>query len=425
MMERIRLFKYGFAVPEYDWPGGNNLIAPAFSEVILFTENDPPTSLLPQLQVGTGFSRLNPLDAKAVNNATLLNTMEGTRAFQLESAGRPGDLSNIDRVAAKLGGYRHALVPSNPGFVVELKGGAGSRPLRAIGHGLVGAGDLIQSPDALPEWSPLPLQRERPIGEWIRTILVSPETREAIGEPPWELSLDMPEGQLRFPVTVGVGPGLKSADAMIPAILSGILRSGQRVTGIRYREADGSFMVSNAGFPSFRLFARDMSGVGRLVHDLEADGILVEADVEAIENISRTDAQLGQVIQIIAGITVVGAMVALAAGLLMSVERKKREFGLLRLYGFPPTLLLMFVGLQSLIVSGTALGAAMLLVPLFNRLQVGLVRASQGNDQFPVLLTDDNLVAFGTGAAGIAIAVSVVTAVRLLAIEPADAIRWR
>jgi ABC-type antimicrobial peptide transport system permease subunit len=127
----------------------------------------------------------------------------------------------------------------------------------------------------------------------------------------------------------------------------------------------------------------------------------------------------------IAGITVVGAMVALAAGLLMSVERKKREFGLLRLYGFPPALLLIFVGLQSLILSGLALGSAMLLIPLLNRLQVGLMDASGGGAEFPVLLTADNIVDFSAGAAGIALAVSLVTGIRLLAIEPADAIRWR
>lgn len=425
MMERIRLFKYGFAVPEYDWPGGNNLIAPAFSELILFTDEELPMSLLPQLQVGTGFSRLNPLDAEGVSNATLLRGVEGTRAFRLESVGRPGDLSNVDRVAVKLGGYRHALVPANPGFLVELKGGAGSRPLRAVGHGIAGAGELIQDPGGQLEWTSLLVQRERPIGEWVRTILVSPETQEAVGQPPWELSIDMPEGKLRFPVSVGESLALKGADAMIPAVLSGILRSGQRVTGIRYREADGNFVVGNGGFPSFRLFARDMSSVGPLVRDLEAEGILVEADVEAIENISRTDAQLGQVVKMIAGITVVGAMVALAAGLLMSVERKKREFGLLRLYGFPPALLLIFVGLQSLILSGLALGSAMLLIPLLNRLQVGLMDASGGGAEFPVLLMADNIVDFSSGGAGIALAVSLVTGIRLLAIEPADAIRWR
>ncbi len=423
--ERIRLFKYGFAVPEYDWPGGNKQVSPVYSQLVVLTRSDFPESAKYALQSDTGFSKLTSLKPDEVLEITGITPAEGSKAFLLETVGRPGAASNVKRVVSKLGGNPGCILVSNPSFEGTLAGSKGPVSLTVRSLGIEQPGEFLKGAPALPEWTRFGKGEAGDLGEWIRTLAVPREIADAAGDPPWTLQIGMPNGLLSFPVTIETADHVPEGSAMVPFALGGIVRSGQRAVGVKYRAEDGIFIVDSSGYQSLRLFAKTPSGVSRLVESLENEGIASDAEIEEIESIERLDFNLGKLIDIISLVIVGGGASALAGGLLISIERKKREFGLLRLYGVPSELLVFVIVLQAAAITWIALSFSIGLSCFFQWLApryLGLsLEATSYRPDVPV----GQFTRIAAGGMLISFCVSILTSMRILKIEPADSIRWR
>ena len=101
-------------------------------------------------------------------------------------------------------------------------------------------------------------------------------------------------------------------------------------------------------FPSFRLYARSIYDVEKLVNDLEKDGVKVKANVSEIATVQSIDQNLSVIFWIIACVGAIGFSFSLGASLWANVDRKRKELSVLRLVGFKSGRIVMFPVLQSI-----------------------------------------------------------------------------
>jgi putative ABC transport system permease protein len=100
-------------------------------------------------------------------------------------------------------------------------------------------------------------------------------------------------------------------------------------------------------FAGFRLYARSIEDVAGLRSDLIDQGIEVRTSVADIELVEKLDRNLSIVYWIIALIAIVGYCVSFATNVWANVDRKRREFSVLRLTGFRTREIVWFPLLQA------------------------------------------------------------------------------
>jgi putative ABC transport system permease protein len=106
--------------------------------------------------------------------------------------------------------------------------------------------------------------------------------------------------------------------------------------------------AADRAFASFRLYAREIDDVAGLRRDfIENQGIDVRTSVADIELVERLDRNLSVVYWIIALIAIVGYCVSFATNVWANVDRKRREFSVLRLTGFRTREIVWFPLLQA------------------------------------------------------------------------------
>lgn len=109
---------------------------------------------------------------------------------------------------------------------------------------------------------------------------------------------------------------------------------------------------------NFRLYAKDIEAVRPLSERLAAEGLRVHANLAEIEAILGLDRNLGLVFAIIAGVSVIGYLLAFSASLTSNVLRKRYELSLLRLWGLSRRYAMSFPVVQAVAIAllGWALG---------------------------------------------------------------------
>jgi len=107
-------------------------------------------------------------------------------------------------------------------------------------------------------------------------------------------------------------------------------------------------MSAQRHYPSFRLYARSIGDVEKLVKDLQQDGVNVKANIGEIKTVQSIDRNLTIIFWIIAAVGAVGFSFSLGASLWANVDRKRKELSILRLVGFQGGKIILFPVLQSL-----------------------------------------------------------------------------
>lgn len=102
-------------------------------------------------------------------------------------------------------------------------------------------------------------------------------------------------------------------------------------------------------FAGFRLYARSIDDVAGLRQGLMDRGIDVRSRLADIELVQALDRNLSVVFWIIAGIAAVGYGFSLGASVWANVDRKRREFSVLRLTGFRTQAIVWFPILQAVL----------------------------------------------------------------------------
>ena len=157
--------------------------------------------------------------------------------------------------------------------------------------------------------------------------------------------------------------GIAPATATQNAVVYGPLAMAAALEAFQERDQPQAGTTPNHVFPSFRLYARDITDVGTLEAALLAQGMEVRTEVARIGWTLSIDRNLSALFAVLTGCGAAGVAVTLAVSLWGNVARKRRSLSLLRLLGLPARALVVFplvqgglvAGLGSLLAAGAAL----------------------------------------------------------------------
>lgn len=162
--------------------------------------------------------------------------------------------------------------------------------------------------------------------------------------------------------------GIAPATATQNAVVFGPLEMAAGLEAFQEREVAAS--QADYSFPSFRLYARDITDVARLERDLLAQGMEVRTEVARIGWTLSIDRNLTALFAVLTACGAAGVAVTLAVSLWGNVARKRRALSLLRLLGLPARALVVFPvvqgGLVALLGSGLAAGVALGVAAVIN-----------------------------------------------------------
>jgi len=127
--------------------------------------------------------------------------------------------------------------------------------------------------------------------------------------------------------------------------------------------------LARRGYSWMRLYARSIDDVEPLRRYLESEGIEVSTEAERIREVAEIDRHLSRIFAALAGVGLVGGMSALVASLFAGAERKRREFGIMRLLGLPRRSVALFPIFQGVMIS---MGSYLSAVGIFSLVSVGI-----------------------------------------------------
>jgi putative ABC transport system permease protein len=176
-------------------------------------------------------------------------------------------------------------------------------------------------------------------------------------------------------------------------------------------------------YPSFRLYARSIYDVEKIVGELEKEGVKIKANVAEIATVRSIDQNLSVIFWIIACVGALGFAFSLGASLWANVDRKRKDLSVLKLIGFKGGRIVMFPVLQSFYTAILGWLLAVLIYLGFEYLiNFFLAPRLNLNRALCFLLTEHFLWALGLTVA-IAIMAAILGGVRAAAIEPSEGMR--
>lgn len=176
-------------------------------------------------------------------------------------------------------------------------------------------------------------------------------------------------------------------------------------------------------FASFRLFARSIADVPAMHAELAQTGLEIRTAAAEIEEIQTLDRNLGAVFWIVAGLGVSGYGLALAASMIGHVERKRRDYCILRLVGMRTfEIVLQPLGnaaLTALLGGGLALLLYLPIQALLNRL---FAASLMENERIALLLWQHGVVAVA-GTLVVSLLAASLAGYRASTLEPSEGLR--
>jgi len=176
-------------------------------------------------------------------------------------------------------------------------------------------------------------------------------------------------------------------------------------------------------YPSFRLYARSIHDVERLVADLEREGVRVKANVAEIATVKSIDNNLAVIFWIIACVGAAGFSFSLGASLWANVDRKRRDLSVLRLVGFKSGRIVLFPVLQA---TYTALLGWLLAILVYLAFEYGinqLLAPRLNLDRALCFLLPEHFLWALALTVTIAILAAILGGLRAARIEPAEGLR--
>jgi len=109
--------------------------------------------------------------------------------------------------------------------------------------------------------------------------------------------------------------------------------------------------IKDRFYPQFRLYAKKLKDVQKLVYLLESHDIPVTSKVDRIQEMQQIDTLLVLVFVVVSGISALGFLLANTVNLLANVSRKQRDLSILRLLGYSSHAIAVFPAIQAIIIA--------------------------------------------------------------------------
>lgn len=172
-----------------------------------------------------------------------------------------------------------------------------------------------------------------------------------------------------------------------------------------------------------RIFANDGDAVAGVVEALEARHIETASRLAEIDNVRAINRVLGLIFGVIAITALTGCLASMAGAFMANIDRKRREYAVLRLLGFRRQAVAAYVALQvgllTLLAYLVGLGLFALGSGVFNR---ALATSQMAAGVVSHITLTHALVALAL-TLGVGLLVAVIGVVRAFGIQPAESLR--
>ncbi|MCP4119157.1 MAG: ABC transporter permease [Desulfobacteraceae bacterium] len=400
-LENIEDFKDGRAVPRLGWKGDIPKAVPVFDGVVLGMNTPVDPVLKVRLTSGTGLSRLEeiPRDQQLSRLGYELNTR---KFWYLLTTKRAQSKAVVTTIQRRLRGKNAVVLPWVKPIKMNMRN---DRVLPLLAY--------PRTPGLDAPWPEGVMT-----GKHLRQIILP---RGFDFQPGISMALEEKSSLLipAFPVQDWF---TKGAWLLAPPDLVGILNLSRQRDIIWEKESD-QFVLKRRGYAAFRLYAKTLDDVETLKLRLEGEGIPVHTEASRIRDLKELDRHLGMIFWLIGLGGLLGGAGSLTASLYASVERKRRDLGVLGLIGFGRTGLLCLPLYQALFLTLGGLGMAL----VFYLGMAGFI-----NHLFSAQLAQgESFCRLGAGhlayaAAGVVILgqiAAALAAARVIRIDPAEALR--
>jgi putative ABC transport system permease protein len=414
ILEAVERYKDGEAVPKFGWAGTTPAAYPQYDGLVVVLPRQLSKLEEYSLYNNTGFTKIDAITPAELTARTQVQIAADVALYFLSTQRKPVGAESIETVRQKLRGQDATLLP----WVAPLK----ARLLRASGEEIAALELYPLSIDAaqaealqltpVPPWGAAEMERQimLPSGITVPAESVS-------------LQIVHDKTELTFPISPVAARTTSATAAFLPVQLGGILHLHQQRT-VMYAPDLNAFVLSRRGYAGFRLYAKTIDEVDGLRRYFdEGQGIPVHTEAQRITDVTDLDTYLTLIFWFIAAVGVVGGTTALVASLYASVERKKRELGVLRLLGLPRLALFRYPVYQGMVIGAGGFVVAMLffytMATVINRLFGAHLGAGESFCKLPFPQACGALLATLLTA----ILASTWAAWRVTRIEPAEALR--
>lgn len=468
-VEHIESFKDGRAVPEFGWTGTNPTVQPVLQQLLLLVQ-EPLNPIKKALMLSnTGFASISLLEnVNESNNATW---HEPTQAYSIESRGNLAEYHNIAALKEKLRGLPYVLIPLSNAIHIrsvisttsaDTSIGTASNTARGTAQNTASNMSMDISPNTVSSTTsfdlalapataldvPLPifkLPSSLSLKQWsnfnekpLLALLVHPSLLEI-----WQNS---PDNQPLKPINMLIEAIATETDekhsiqfeiqfipeitvpkgvALAPQSLLGALNmlSSRPLKVSISKDKEILFLLGRRGYSGFRMYASGLEQVAPLAASLEAEGIIAKTRADRIAEVQSFDKYLTMLFWIIASASSVGGIACLISSVYANVERKRREFAVLRLLGVHGLILAIFplVSVSTLTIGGMT--GALILFHTVAQLINYLFAQHLAEGEFFCYLTFSQQAGAVTLALIMSIISGLLAAIRLTSIEPAESLR--
>jgi putative ABC transport system permease protein len=195
------------------------------------------------------------------------------------------------------------------------------------------------------------------------------------------------------------------------------------VVPVAYDATNRTIVDKVVGLRGFRLVARELEDVPRLVAAFGKMDVPVRAKSEAIEKLQRLDRSLGYLVLALGLITFLGGITVMSATCISNVKRKSVQYATLRLIGLPRSRLFLVPVIQAATAAAAAVVLSLIFFMAFSAIINGYVAKQVDFDGKLSVLGWHHLAAAAVVVILGAVASSLLAARQATSIDPSLALR--
>jgi len=348
VVEAVENYKDGLAVPRFGWLGQSDEVPPLYDGVLIFGTTPLDKVTQAELLKNTGLTKGSTLSSFEADPLGY-PLSDGSHCWVLTSPGNLVGDETLATVRRRLKSPDQTAIPFTLPRVASLshEGASVELPARIVG---------------VPVSLLIKMKPDYAFHEQNR--LVAFASPELIRGPGAKLKITNEGGDHSLTVPLALLPtALRQGDIWLPVELAGRLNT-LRDRPLKYDELTRTIRPLRRSYTSFRLYARTLEDVLTLTRGLQDSGISVNAATDRIADVLGLERNLGILFWLVASVAMVGGLLTLVASLYASIERKRRDLGVLRLLGVPLGALSVFPVTQAVTVGVAALGLSLCLYSL-------------------------------------------------------------
>lgn len=405
LLSAVEEYRENLAVPRLGWEGPQSQYAgPVFDGFFILADVIIPAETISRVSVATGYLSHRRIDSNDPESELARASLESRDAILFFNDNDPRPASAFEAAPGIIGGDMRLIFPWVKPLEVEIGMPDGGKKALWL-HTLAGPTPGVNAADGTDH-------------PWIAVSNVP------AGNPQVTLYRKSPVGWCQMPCKLVLSKSTQSEGiAYAHASLTGVLRHLDN-RHLEWDAIQGRFLLGRRCFSSFRLYADSLTSVSKVSAGLAAMGIDCTSEAAKVARVLQFDKDLSILFWLVSAFSLAGGGAALALSLFGAIDRRKRDYAMLRTLGLPRSWLVLLPLIEAITVATTAFLVAILVYHLnaavINRLFSHLDDERPGFCFLPTELQALVLLC----SLGLAVCGALAAAVRLLSISPSKAIRY-